>query len=635
MACLASIVPLLAFKGLHQYFVEHRETLNAFLADKDRFLAAQGWTPESPMALGYIRRISQPEATGWFGLANVYASVAAATLVLGVGLLVPAFSRPSSIPKRSGAVLVAVLGAAMLGASGAKGGYAATMVGLMAFAGSAAARARPLAPRTLLAIASLLAVACVVGPLTLVACRGIVGTAWGELSILFRWFYLEGAAAIIRDHWVIGTGPAGFRDAYMLAKPPLSPEDVTSPHSVLFDYAACLGVGGIAAGVIVFSLVLGAARTCLLPATTAADHDTSLRTRLRLAAFPMVAAVMAGAFLEQPIQTPSMTVLRIMALGCGLLVAGTVLSVSASGIARLGVAVAAAALALASHAQIEMTLVTAGSAAWMLCLLGVAAAGPETAEHRHLPPSPLTRLPAIAPTLAGIVAAASTLPAMSAWEQHLRSAYRQAIPVAEFQSRIAGMERSLAAREDSPSQLVTDLGAAIAGPVDATAAGVGEAMTALRERAAGACLAELDAAALAWPDHFPTQRVLGRLLLAKGLSQGPTSEATGRAIDLARTSAERAGTSVAWSWYATCLLAVDPNDRRDKAIDALRRAAALAPREPSHAVRLARLTASVDRAESAAWAAKALACDENLQLDPILRLPAAERDEMRTLASRR
>ncbi|MEI7657770.1 MAG: O-antigen ligase family protein [Phycisphaerae bacterium] len=634
MACLAGILPLLAFKGLHQYFVEHRETLDAFLADRERFLAAQGWAPGSPMALGYERRISQPEATGWFGLANVYATMGAASLVVGLGILVPAFIRPSSVSKRSGAVLLAVLGGAMLGASGAKGGYAAALVGALVLAGSAFARGRPATTRQRMLIAAALGLVCVLGPLVLVVARGLIGTASGELSILFRWYYLEGAATIIREHWVLGTGPAGFRDAYMLAKPPLAPEDVTSPHSVIFDHAACLGLGGIAAGAFFFSLVLGAARGCLLPATTGAGPDASLRTHLRLAAIPLIAAVMLGAVLEQPIQTPAMTVLRIMAMGCGILVAATVLSVTRHAISSLGVAFAAASLALASHAQIEMTLVNPGSVAWVLCLLGAAASSPETEEGFPTTPSLASRLTALSPVIAALVAA-TLLPRTLDWEHHLRAAYADAIPVAEFQSRAASMERSMAAREDSPAQLVNDLSAVLATPVSATSEGFAAGMTLLREHKAAACLAELDAAARAWPHHFSTDRVLARLLLARGLGPGPGSEDSRRAIDLARQGAERADTSVAWSWYATCLLAADPQGRRSEAVESLGRAAELAPREPSHAVRLARLLEPVDRSQSAAWAARALACDDNLRLDPLLRLPASEREAMQALASGR
>ena len=633
MGALASIVPLLAFKGLHQYFVEHRETLAAFLADKDRFLAAQGWSPGSAMALAYERRVSQAEATGWFGLANVYASLAAAALVLGVGTLMPAFSFPSGVWKRAGAVLLTLLGAGMLGASAAKGGFAAALLGLCVLGMAAFSRTRPASVATRLRFSTLLAAVCVIGPLAAVALRGVVGTAWGELSILFRWFYLQGATVVIGDRWLLGTGPAGFRDAYLLAKPPLAPEDIASPHSVFFDYAATLGLGGIAAGALVFATILGAARTCLLPAPGLVGHDTPLRTQVRLAAVPMVAAVMAGAMLEQAIQTPAMTVLRIMALGCGLLLAGTMLTVARHSMAPLGAAFAAAALALAAHAQIEMTMVTVGSLPWILCMLGVAASASEVGEPATARSGLAARLLAASPIVAALAVAAWFVPRVFAWESHLRHGYDHAIVVAEFQTRAAGMERSMVTRDDSPARLVDDLSAMLGVPVAASPESVVAGMTTLRQRKSAASLEELEAASRAWPDHFATTRVFSRLLLSTGLATGTPSDKTHRAVEISRQGARRAGTAVAWSWHATCLLAVDAQGHRAEAIESLRAAAALAPREPSHAIRLARLLGEIDRIEASMWAARALEADDNLRLDPLLRMREADRAAMQAIAS--
>ena len=83
-----------------------------------------------------------------------------------------------------------------------------------------------------------------------VAARGLIGESLGERSILFRWFYMRGATGIIADEPVLGVGPAGFQPAYAMHKPAISPEDVTSPHSIFFDYIATLGVFGVALGVL-------------------------------------------------------------------------------------------------------------------------------------------------------------------------------------------------------------------------------------------------------------------------------------------------------------------------------------------------------------------------------------------------
>ena len=88
--------------------------------------------------------------------------------------------------------------------------------------------------------------AIIAAALLAVIARGLVGERIGELSLLFRWFYMQGATHIFADHWLLGVGPADFKDAYMIAKPATSPEDVSSPHSILLDWVATLGLGGLA-----------------------------------------------------------------------------------------------------------------------------------------------------------------------------------------------------------------------------------------------------------------------------------------------------------------------------------------------------------------------------------------------------
>ncbi|HQR39835.1 MAG TPA: hypothetical protein PLF26_15715, partial [Blastocatellia bacterium] len=76
-----SVAAVLAFRGIEQVFIEHPGTVENFKRNRDAILAAQGWPPDSAMARGYERRLMQAEATGWFGLSNVYASFAAASSV--------------------------------------------------------------------------------------------------------------------------------------------------------------------------------------------------------------------------------------------------------------------------------------------------------------------------------------------------------------------------------------------------------------------------------------------------------------------------------------------------------------------------------------------------------------------------
>ncbi len=277
---LGASMPL-AIHSLVQVFVEHPATVAAYRANPSAFLDARGWTPGSAMARNYERRLMQPEATGWFGMANVHATFAAAFVVGWCGvvlgpLLIKFAAKPTNAappPKWKSARVTAapavaapirgepvLLGAMLLLAvvmlllTRSKGGFAACALGLGLLATStlilrraAASKPIPLSSAPLLArLPSLLGPLVMLGMISLITLRGLIGTGIGELSLLFRWFYISAATRIFTEQPLLGVGPADFRPAYELAKNPLSPEEVTSPHSLPFDWLSMLGVGGIA-----------------------------------------------------------------------------------------------------------------------------------------------------------------------------------------------------------------------------------------------------------------------------------------------------------------------------------------------------------------------------------------------------
>lgn len=290
---LGASMPL-AVHSLVQVFVEHPATVAAYRANPESFLDARGWTPGSAMARNYERRLMQPEATGWFGMANVHATFAAAFVIGWVGVVVaPAIERRLSAMKQTkkaatprandGAEqashtirgepiligLMVVLAIVMLLLTRSKGGFAACVLGLALLGTGWAVVPRVLArwrvcgsdrkSTVIELIPPLLGPAVAAGMIGLIALRGMIGTSIGELSLLFRWFYISAATRIFGEQPLLGVGPADFRPAYELAKNPLSPEEVTSPHSVVFDWASMLGVGGIAWTVILlgWTMALG------------------------------------------------------------------------------------------------------------------------------------------------------------------------------------------------------------------------------------------------------------------------------------------------------------------------------------------------------------------------------------------
>ncbi len=630
-ACLLAIIPVLAVRGGVQVFSEHPETVAEFNRNKQQFLEAQGWTAGSPPALAYERRLVQAEASAWFGLANVFASLMAGALVAFTGgalLRLRGDADEATAGTRPRIVLgvAAVLAAAGLVLAGAKGGYAAAFVG---FGALTVVWVRPsLSAR----LGGWLAVSAVFAALLAVVCRGVVGERIGELSIYFRWMYMQGAARIFAAHPWLGVGPAGFKDAYMLAKPAISPEDVASPHSVLLDYAATLGIGGVCLGGLWLGLVFSAGRGLFTPA--APDASDARRT-MQFASFCASAAILASAWLERPLATPESTFMRLIGLAGAVAVVWAVVRTASGRSNVMWPAVAAAAVALAAHAQIEMTMITSGSGPWIALLLAVAA--PAVTDTS----APVRRHSPAALATCGLCAAIiAMLPGVVSWERALRSAYDSAARVAEFMGRAQNV-LSGAARDDSPAQLAADLSAATNQTVAAEPRAIAAATERVRETGVNAAREQLEAALQAQPNHFPTARSLSRLCLQQAQSMA-TGADKAKLIDRGvrvslDAAAKHGGGAAAWAWLATAREAAgkaDP-DRNEQMgqIDALAAAAALAPHEPTYQVRLARAyQAKGSAAQAKEWAARALATDRDLRLDPLRQLTSQEREEMKRLS---
>jgi hypothetical protein len=165
------LVALFAARGLVQVFIEHPATVADYATTRDAFLAARGWSERSPMALLYERRLHQPEATGWFGLANVFASFAAAHTLAWLAIAIAAcrarLARPSVI-----AILAAAAAATSLTLAGSKGAAGALLLAAIALVIVLRAGHRA---RIAVALVPILAIAAVIA-------RGLVGETLDERS---------------------------------------------------------------------------------------------------------------------------------------------------------------------------------------------------------------------------------------------------------------------------------------------------------------------------------------------------------------------------------------------------------------------------------------------------------------------
>lgn len=654
-AVLLGLVGLLATRAAVQYFVENPEVYRDFQRSKKEILAAHGWAADSPLARSFERRVSQPDAGGWFGLSNVLGSVAAGSGVAFLALLLRTWTLRRARRESSDGVSL-VFPAAGLAASIAALAFSMSKGAIMAAIGGTALVAisrlklRPM-------VARVLGIACIVGPLALVIVRGVIGDRLHELSLWFRWFYMQGATRIILGPggWK-GVGPGGFQDEYMRLKPPISPENVTSPHSVLLDCLAAFGVFGLAWVVWIAMSSLRAGESLGVATSTSPREpeapSRSLRSDLRLVMAIAVVPTLLAAFREREIATEWSTAIRLMGLCVFGLAAFGVLAIHRRDSIGTRIAMAAGALTLLAHAQIDMVATTTGSSAWFFGMLALAAA-----------PFPFTGAPveesspagdgrsfrdrmclyfAAAAVLAGLGWRAPALARLWNWESELRGAALlvRPIPLANVlatNTRL-GSERE---RLDEAAGLLSDaLGRRIEPTRTQVAAAVDEASATLVDRAIPMLLRACDL----MPDHFGTQRATSELLLTRGLALGAAGNTLerDRLLNQSRELVERfvqreQWKSTAWAWLGLLnrKIADQGTDREAsaRALDAYLSAVRADPYGVVNIPPLVEVQLEHGLTQDARkWAAEGLARNARLSLDPMAQLSEAQVQRLRTVA---
>ncbi|MBX3354748.1 MAG: O-antigen ligase family protein [Phycisphaeraceae bacterium] len=392
-------------RGANQFLVEHPALVSDFERVRESFFASRGWTPGSPAALAYERRLRQPEATGWFGLANVLSGVLLSAALLAAllawserrGSEARAVGRASSASRaRSGAVesspremrlnQVAGLACAVLALgslalvimNGSKGAFAVLVLAVAATGLLVWRRSSGPAPGW---VPRLLLVLVFTAPVVAFIRGGLLGeTTLGERSMLFRWHYLIGSARAFVEVPLIGTGVGGFQDAYVRNRPWFSPEEVTSAHGAFVDWMVSFGAGG--AGLVVLALFLlraslrGAARDEDEPDAPTAQERSALGSA---PGFALLAAAL-GALLALALTSSSDHAVESLSVRLlGSVIATVMAPLAARLVLRGGrviaLALAVSAWALLTHAQVDMDFWLPGSAWWCWLLLGTAAAG--------------------------------------------------------------------------------------------------------------------------------------------------------------------------------------------------------------------------------------------------------------------
>lgn len=243
---------LVAGKCLMQVWYEYPETLKFYQEQSAQNAEADVFQGDAGKRYDFEQRLKSQAATAFFAHSNVAGTYLATIAVIALTLVgvrwrteragdgpIPPFHRlaPCLVP-----VLVAALAAAVLPLTQSNGALLALAAGvglwlLWRLLGDWAARHR----RRALAAFWGLAFAAVM----LTAAYGIVTGGLPGRSMLFRWFYWRGAAAMIQSQGVWGVGPENFGRLFTRYKPLECPEDVNDPHSWLVRAAVEWGWMGL------------------------------------------------------------------------------------------------------------------------------------------------------------------------------------------------------------------------------------------------------------------------------------------------------------------------------------------------------------------------------------------------------
>lgn len=616
---------MIAVKAGVQTFIEHPATVASFRANKEAFFAARGWSVGSPMAKSFEHRLLQPDATAWFGLSNIVSTLGAAASVASLGLLLAT--------RRAGAGLMLAVGLALLVLGGSKGGYAAAVLGTFTLAAvvvvpgwNRPALTRALTWLPLVAILSITAAVIV---------RGLLGEQLGERSILFRAHYLEASARIFASHPLIGTGPDGYQAAYMLAKNPLSPEEISSPHNVLLDFACTLGLPGVAWGLLWLVWVLRLGPALLVNDPDRDDTDAvNVRDEIRPIFLIFAAATVLGTMCELATATPESALIRFGGLFAATTLAALLLPLVAR--AAAGPALATGGVVLAMLGLLDMAPINTGSAAWYAMLLagsGAAATSMPFARVLRLGRTDSQRAGRVLwlTTVAGaIVLVAWAAPGVARWQNNLRDAFDIVTPSSRLRAEIDDLFSGRNTDADARQQLAEHLAEIGIDVQNTPGPEIVRRVEDQRLRAALDALPSLQLASADQPSHHLTREAACRLQLqiATWLKErGETKaalEAASNALALTvMLSTNRPHSASTFAWRATVIEAVadirsDPPHLWVPMVERTLEAAANAdPCGIQHPARLAALLSKHGQpVEAAKWAQRALDLSANTRLDP-------------------
>ncbi|UCD74276.1 MAG: O-antigen ligase family protein [Phycisphaerales bacterium] len=372
LALLAAVIIPLLVRGAANVTYEHEDTLQQYEQNKAQFLAEKGWEPDSPNALIYERRMQHREPRGWFGSTNIFGALAAFSVILWLGIGLAAIRAGLTGGWAGLAGLIVIASAAGLWMTGSMGALVAGFGGLvLLLAGWKIAFVRAIMKR----FGPGIAVLCVLGALVAVAVRGAAlpeGFA-GERSLLYRWHYLASSAEIIAEDPLTGVGPDSYQVAYMKHRLPRNPEEVASAHSMFFDWLCTVGLVAVAWIALVLIQTWRAGKGLRFGSEPEEERPPGSRTGLVAVVVVCGLGLIPAILFEADVLDALSFFLRsvgVMGFAAAALAIGYILVRVDHRLVEA--ALAAGAIALLVHGQIEMTFTRPGSVVWAMCVLGLA-----------------------------------------------------------------------------------------------------------------------------------------------------------------------------------------------------------------------------------------------------------------------
>jgi len=272
-ALVAACLALVAVSAW-QVAVEFPASQSEWQENSDDMLRQTGYAPGSIQARGLEKRMMARTPVGFGGLSNPFASMMIVLAFAAGAMAVERFSaaradRQATSDEKTNdlhlptlaAVVIAALAAsacAVVVLTRSRGAIAAMVLTALAAAGvyrfRHALKRRWRGAMLIVAGVTVLAAAATVG-------HGLTHDSLPTRTMTFRWYYWTGAARIVGESPVLGTGPGNFANAYLRHRRAQGEEDIKSPHNVVAHALSQYGLpGGLCFVAIVAWVLVASAR---------------------------------------------------------------------------------------------------------------------------------------------------------------------------------------------------------------------------------------------------------------------------------------------------------------------------------------------------------------------------------------